>query len=52
VEMMNQKANVDAADQSWNTLYRVGGVAALTVVAFMIVQIFVFIAWPRERRCW
>jgi hypothetical protein len=35
-----------AVDPRWKGLYRVGGVAALVTVAFIPVQIIVFLAWP------
>jgi len=33
-------------DHRWMGLYRLGGVAALTVVGIMIVQIIIFVLWP------
>ncbi len=34
------------ADPAWKALYRVGGVAGLTVVVFSLIQFIVFVASP------
>ena len=39
-------AGIGNIDSSWRSLLRVGGAAALTVIAFMVIQIFIFITWP------
>ncbi len=36
----------DNEESRWKNLYRVGGVAALTVVGIMVVQILIFVIWP------
>lgn len=43
---MNQVTDPEAADGTWKSLYKVGGVAALTVVVFMLIQMIVFFLWP------
>ena len=35
-----------ADDSAWKSLYRIGGVAALAILAFIPVQIAVFLIWP------
>jgi hypothetical protein len=41
-----QVADVGTTDSRWNWLYKVGGTAALIIVAFIPIQIILFIAWP------
>ena len=43
---MNQVTDIETADLRWKSLYKVGGVAALTMLVIMIAQIIIFIAWP------
>lgn len=43
---MNQVTDIETADSRWKSLYKVGGVAALTMLVIMIAQIIIFIAWP------
>ena len=33
-------------DKKWSNLYRAGAISALTMLAFMIIQIVVFVIWP------
>ncbi len=33
-------------ESRWKNLYRMGGVAALTVVGIMVIQIIIFVLWP------
>lgn len=40
------KSNADVIEVGWSPLYTIGGVAALMVVLFIPVAIYVFIAWP------
>lgn len=35
-----------AEDPAWNPLYRIGGIAALAILAFVPVQLAVFLLWP------
>jgi hypothetical protein len=37
---------IQRASTSWATLYRIGGVAALAIVATLPVAVLVFVAWP------
>ena len=46
IESLATNQRQEKAGSAWKPLYRVGGVAALTIVGIMIVQIIVFIAWP------
>lgn len=43
---MNQVTDIETADLRWKSLYKVGGVAALTMLVIMIAQIIIFIVWP------
>ncbi|MBN1372766.1 MAG: hypothetical protein JW987_12570 [Anaerolineaceae bacterium] len=44
---MKKAAIAEINEESrWKNLYRVGGVAALTVVGIMVVQILIFVIWP------
>ena len=43
---MNQISTVEILEPRWNTLFKTGGVAALTMLAIMIFQIIIFVAWP------
>lgn len=36
----------DTADPPWRGLYRAGGAAALVMVALILVQVIVYVAWP------
>jgi hypothetical protein len=40
------RSRLETAESTWKSLYRMAGVAALITLAFMPVQIVVFIAWP------
>lgn len=42
--MSTHSTKLPASD--WGLLYRIGGIAALTVLVLMIIQIFVYLAWP------
>jgi hypothetical protein len=42
----NQATNAETADSGWNSLYKVGGAAALIVAAFIPIQIIIFVIWP------
>ncbi|MFC1619715.1 hypothetical protein ACFL45_07195 [Candidatus Neomarinimicrobiota bacterium] len=44
--MTDQDTNGKTADSPWKSLYRIGAVAALIVVAMIPVQSFLFIAYP------
>ncbi len=41
-----KKSNIESADSSWKSLYKVGGAAALLSVVFFPIQIIVFIVSP------
>lgn len=41
-----ERSTAEATDVVWKSLYIVGGVAALTIVVFTVIQIVVFIASP------
>ena len=43
---MNQVTDAETADSGWKGLYKVGGVAALTTLVLIPIQIIIFIAWP------
>ena len=44
---MKKAASHEIDNQArWKDLYRVGGVAALTVVGIMVIQIIIFVLWP------
>lgn len=43
---MNQVIDSETADSRWKGLYKVGGVAALTMLVLIPIQIIIFIAWP------
>lgn len=34
------------SDSTWRTLYRIGGIAAMTIVAFTFIQMMIFFIWP------
>ncbi len=36
----------EPSSSTWNSLYKVGGIAALTIVVFMPFQMAIFIIWP------
>lgn len=38
--------SIKTPDSEWEALYRIGGIAALTVLVLMIFQVFVYLAWP------
>ena len=40
------KAGFETAESRWKGLYKVGGVAALLMVALIPIQILVFVVWP------
>jgi hypothetical protein len=44
--MMSQLVEPEVADREWKSLYRVGGAAALGMVAITLIQFVVFILWP------
>lgn len=47
--MMNQvyqATNTESAEADWKSLYKVGAGAALTVLAFMPIQMIIFFVWP------
>jgi hypothetical protein len=44
--MVRDQYNAETADSAWRSLYRVGGTAALTIVAIALVQMIVFVVWP------
>jgi len=43
---MNQVTDAETADFAWKSLYRVGGTAALIMVVLILIQSFIFIAYP------
>ena len=43
---MNQVIDSETADSRWKGLYKVGGMAALTTLVLIPIQIIIFIAWP------
>ena len=43
---MNQVTDAETANLAWKSLYRVGGTAALIVVVLILIQSFIFIAYP------
>lgn len=44
--MPRDQYNAETADSAWRSLYRVGGTAALTIVAIALVQMIAFVVWP------
>ncbi len=44
--LKNHLNYVDGCDLRWKGLWKSGGVAALTMLVLMIIQIIVFIVWP------
>lgn len=44
--MTRGQFTAEAADPAWKSLYRLGGTAALIIVALVIVQIIFFVVWP------
>jgi len=44
--MLKEVADVETTDSRWNWLYRIAGVAALILVAFIVIQVIIFIFWP------
>jgi hypothetical protein len=40
------KSHAETTASPWKPLYWIGGVAALTIVGIMVIQIIVFIVWP------
>jgi hypothetical protein len=44
--MTRGQYTAETADPAWRSLYRLGGMAALIIVALALVQIIIFIAWP------
>jgi hypothetical protein len=40
------KAQLDQDDSRWQWLYRLGGAAALLIVAFIPLQVIIFMTWP------
>jgi hypothetical protein len=43
--MLTQVAESETADSHWKSLYRIGGTAALIIVALYLNQIIVLVAW-------
>jgi hypothetical protein len=43
---LNQVADAEIEDSRWKSLYKVGGVAALVVLAFIPIQMVIFFVWP------
>ena len=44
--MINPLANAESADSNWNSLYKIGGAAALIMVAITLAQFVVFVVAP------
>ena len=44
--MTRGQFTAETTDPSWRSLYRLGGMAALIIVALAIVQIIFFVVWP------
>lgn len=44
--MTRGQFTAETADPTWRSLYKVGGTAALIIVALAIVQIIFFVVWP------
>lgn len=44
--MTRGQFTAETADPAWRSLYRLGGTAALIIVALVIVQIIFFVVWP------
>ena len=44
--MTRGRFTAETADPAWRSLYRLGGTAALIIVALVIVQIIFFVVWP------
>lgn len=42
----NRLTNVETVDSRWKDLCKVGGMAALTMLVLMAIQIIVFVVWP------
>jgi hypothetical protein len=45
-DKINQSTNFDIVASRWKGLYKVGGVATLTMLGIMVAQIIIFIVWP------
>jgi hypothetical protein len=43
---MNPSSGIDTMDDSWRSVFKIGGAAAVTVLALMPVQMVVYIVWP------
>lgn len=39
---------ISKLSSTWKDLFRIGGVAALTIVAFMVIQMVIFFLWPPQ----
>jgi hypothetical protein len=46
VSQLRQVADAETADSAWNSLYRVGGVAALIMAVCIPIQFALFLIWP------
>lgn len=42
----NHTTNIKTIDSSWKSIYKIGGMAALSMVLIILIQFTVFIAWP------
>jgi hypothetical protein len=40
------ESHAETADSRWKPLYRIGAVAALIIVVFIVIEIPIFLAWP------
>ena len=44
---ISRKSQIEVPDASWNAVFKVGGIAALAVVALVLVQAPIFILYPQ-----
>lgn len=42
----NHPTGVESLDSNWNSLYKIGGITALIMAAIILIQSFIFIAFP------
>jgi hypothetical protein len=45
-ELQLDESHAKIADSAWKPLYRIGGAAALIMVAFIPIQSIIFFVWP------
>jgi hypothetical protein len=42
----NQQAYIESADKRWRNLYRLGGIASITILVVMLISVAGYIVWP------